>query len=70
MATFAKLDILNLSIAERILLVQDIWDSIATIPELTEDQKAELEARLESYQRDPDAGSPSEAVLDRIRNRS
>ncbi len=35
-------DILQLSVAERIQLVEDIWDSIAIIPEavlLTEEQK-------------------------------
>jgi len=44
-------DILLLSVPERIELVQDIWDSIAEIPEaitLSEEQKTELDRRLES----------------------
>lgn len=46
-------EILQLSVAERIQLVEDIWDSIANVPEaisLTEEQEAELERRLEAYQ--------------------
>jgi len=42
-------DFLALSVAERILLVEDIWDSIASVPEavkLTEAQRRELDARL------------------------
>ena len=41
-----KADILRLSISERIQLVQDIWDSIAEVPDsvlLTDEQKAELQ---------------------------
>ena len=52
-------EILQLSVAERIQLVEDIWDSIATVPEaisLTEEQKAELERRLEAYQANPSEG--------------
>lgn len=49
-------EILQLSVAERIQLVEDIWDSIATVPEavpLTEEQQAEPEHRLEAYQANP-----------------
>jgi len=45
-------DILELSVAERIQMVEDIWDSIAAVPEavlLSEDQKLELDRRLEAY---------------------
>ncbi|MFH1418393.1 MAG: addiction module protein [Planctomycetota bacterium] len=62
-------DVLSLSLAERILLVQDIWDSIANVPEaveLTEAQRQELNARLEAYHRDPTAGSAWDAVKSRI----
>ena len=34
MGSFAKKDILDLSVSERIQLVQDIRDSIAQVPEL------------------------------------
>ncbi len=52
-------EILQLSVAERIQLVEDIWDSIATVPDavsLTEEQQAELERRLEAYQANPNEG--------------
>lgn len=71
MISLNKEDLLSLSISERIQLVEDIWDSIAEIPDelhLSEDQKAELDRRLHEYQDDPEAGSPWEVVRDRIRN--
>ena len=68
----AKDDILSLSISERIQLVQDIWDSIAELPEsvpLTDEQKAELDRRLDAYHKDPSAGSPWSIIQERIRKR-
>jgi len=38
-------------------------------PPLTDDQKAELDRRLKAGRRNPNAGSPWEAVKKRIRNR-
>ena len=52
-------EILQLSVAERIQLVEDIWDSIATVPDavsLTEEQHAKLERRLGAYQANPSEG--------------
>jgi len=63
-------DILELSVAERIQIVEDIWDSIAAVPEavpLNEDQKNELDCRLEAYHLNPDAGSPWLEVRQRLR---
>ncbi len=63
-------DILELSVAERIQMVEDIWDSIAAVPEavpLNEDQKKELDRRLEAYHQNPDAGSPWVEVRERLR---
>jgi putative addiction module component (TIGR02574 family) len=73
MSSIAKADILSLSVPERILLVEDIWDSIAEIPEsvpLTMAQKQELDNRLDAYHRDPLAGSPWSEVRERIQKRS
>ncbi len=70
MKAITRTDILSLSVAERILLVEDIWDSIAEIPDevsLTDRQKEELDRRLDAYHRNPDAGSPWTVVRDRIR---
>jgi len=72
MSGLARKDILSLSIAERIELVADIWDSIAEVPQavaLTEAQKAELDKRLDAYHQDPTAGSPWPVVRDRIAGR-
>lgn len=62
-------DALTLSIPERIQLVEDIWDTIATEPEaieLTEEEKRVIDERLEAYHRNPDLGSPWEDVYKRI----
>jgi len=53
---FASFD--KLSTAERIRLLQDLWDDIAADPAaipLTDAQRAELENRLEDHRADPDA---------------
>ena len=67
-----KADILRLSISERIQLVQDIWDSIAEVPDsvlLTGEQKAELDRRLDAYHKDPNVGSPWVVVRERFKIR-
>jgi putative addiction module component (TIGR02574 family) len=58
-------EIKKLSVAERILLVEEIWDSIVAEQEsleLTEAQRQELDRRLESYQSSPEVGSSWEEV--------
>jgi putative addiction module component (TIGR02574 family) len=64
-----KIEISQLSVAERIQLAEDLWDSILEqqneIP-LTETQKQELDRRLERYQQDPTAGSSWEEVKQRL----
>ena len=72
MSRFARKDILSLSIAERIELIGDLWDSMAEVPEaiaLTETQKSELDRRLDAYRQDPTAGVPWPVVRDRIAKR-
>lgn len=62
-------DVAEFSIAERIQFVEDVWDSIAVLPDqvnMTDDVKKELDKRLESYHRNPDSGSPWEEVRQRI----
>ena len=66
-------ELLKLSISERIQLVEDVWDSIAAVPDavpLTDPQKEELDRRLDSYHQNPDAGSPWELVRERIQKRA
>jgi putative addiction module component (TIGR02574 family) len=72
MGKVQRKDILTLSVAERIELIGDIWDTIAEVPEaveLTEAQKAELDRRLDAYRKDPTAGAPWSVVRDRISKR-
>lgn len=72
MSRLARKDILSLSIAERIELIGDIWDSIAEVPEaisLTDAQKAEIDRRLDAHREDPTAGSPWSVVRERIARR-
>ncbi len=66
-------EILELSVAERIQLVEDIWDSIATVPEavsLTGEQQAELESRLEAYQNNPGEGISWNDLKEKLRSRA
>jgi putative addiction module component (TIGR02574 family) len=62
-------DYRRLSIAERLQLVEDIWDSIAeearedpdALP-LSEEQLAEVRRRQEEHRRDPGSAIPWEQV--------
>ena len=52
-------EILQLSVAERVQIVEDIWDSIGKNPEelpLSETEKLELDKRLKGYKENPDEG--------------
>jgi putative addiction module component (TIGR02574 family) len=66
---FQQSDFSNLSVAERIILVEQIWDSIAAeqsaIP-LTPAQAAELDRRLEAHRKSPHEGASWEEVKARI----
>ena len=58
----------ELSVEERIRIVEDLWDSIAAdqkaLP-LTADQKAELDRRLDAYEVDKNRGRlATDAVTD------
>ena len=66
-------EILELPVAERMRLVEAIWDSISAAPEalpLTQWQREELDRRLSEFEADPDSGSTLEDVFARIRRRS
>ncbi|MCH8894233.1 MAG: addiction module protein [Chloroflexi bacterium] len=66
------MEIEELTVEERIKLVEDIWDSIAAeqkkLP-LTREQRKLLDGRLEEYKLDGDPGTPGFEVVKRIRNR-
>ena len=67
-------DFLSLSVAERIQLAEDIWDSIATeSPEsaaLTPLQLQELQARLDSHDQDPSTAVSWDQVRTELFQRS
>lgn len=55
----------KLSVSERILLAEDIWDSIAEENktfELTSAQKEELDKRLEALKQNPNTGRSWEEI--------
>lgn len=62
----------ELTVAERIQLAEDLWDSIAAdtgdLP-LTDAQKAELELRLADFECDSGAGEAWQVVRERIQRR-
>jgi putative addiction module component (TIGR02574 family) len=64
--------VFDLSWSEKLQLVEDLWDDLASTPEaipVHEWQKQELERRRENYQKNPGSGSPWEDVKKRIRAR-
>ncbi len=65
-------EILRLTTAEKLELVEEIWDSISeedgSVPP-TPAQREELEHRLAEANADPNGGIPWEEVRDRIRQR-
>ncbi len=62
-------DIAKMPVQQRIQLVEDIWDSVADLPEaveIPEWHRKELEKRLDAYHENPNAGSPWAEVKKRI----
>jgi putative addiction module component (TIGR02574 family) len=67
-------DVADMSVPERMQLVEDIWDSIAADSKrenmpLRRAQKAELGRRLRSLRRNPEAGIPWEVAKAMIRSK-
>ena len=65
MGTAKKINIQELSQSERILLAEELWDSVAENQdsiEVTESQKELLKERLAAYRSSPDEGSSWEDV--------
>jgi putative addiction module component (TIGR02574 family) len=63
--TISMDDIRKLSVSERIQLVEDIWDTIASSREevaLTDRQRQELDRRLDEHAKDPSAGRSWDVV--------
>jgi len=70
MTAITLAEIAQLSLSERIQLVEDIWDTVAAAPDelgLTEPQREELERRLQAYRQNPLPVTPWQEVSQRIR---
>jgi len=62
----------KLPLNERIRLVEDLWDSIAAdqsaLP-LSQDQRSELDRRLDAYEADGNSGRPAADIIAEIRKK-
>jgi len=62
----------NLSMAEKIELIDELWDSVIqdqnNVP-ITDAQRVELDKRLAAYEIDKDQGKSWEVVRNRISNK-
>ncbi len=64
---------LKLPIPERRKLADDIYDSIDSVTEefyLTDEQKAELDRRMEEHRLHPETAIPWETVREQLRKRA
>lgn len=62
----------ELPLEDRIRLVEDLWDSIASDQnalQITPEQQAELDRRLDAYEKDGNPGRSAEDVIADIRKR-
>ncbi len=69
MRTITADEIEEMPIQQKIQLVEDVWDSIAKIPEnvgIPQWHKQELETRLQAYHQNPKEGSSWDDVKKRI----
>lgn len=64
-------EILEMSVAERLRIVEDIWDSIAADSKdlkISDELRLELDRRLEAYENDPESGVTWEELDNRLAN--
>jgi putative addiction module component (TIGR02574 family) len=71
MATSPYFDFSRLTPAERLQLAQDLWDSVEStsgtdVLGLTDEQRAELDYRLEDLDAAPDDQTPWEGLKDHL----
>ncbi len=64
-------EIKKLSVSERILLVEEIWDGIVDADgdalTLSETQRAELDRRIDAYREQPEAGKTWHEIQEEYR---
>ena len=61
----------ELSISEKLILMEELWDDLAAHPEeipVWNWQKEELDRRYEDFKKDPSKGSPWPEVKERLLN--
>ncbi len=66
----AMLGLGGLSVEERMMLLEELWDSLSADPEqlsVPESQKADLDKRLAAFVENPKAGSSWEDVKARLK---
>jgi putative addiction module component (TIGR02574 family) len=66
-------DIAQLSVAERIQLVEDLWDSLVVNPDdvpVTQAQRDELDRRLQAQRDNPSEGASWQQVKAGIKRRT
>jgi putative addiction module component (TIGR02574 family) len=66
------IDIATLSPEERLKLLEQLWDSLSSRPDvvpITKPQREELDRRLDELEREGPSGIPWEEVQRRIKNR-
>src|SRR2546426_11732511 len=71
-AMSVRTEVRSLSVRDRLRLLEEIWDSLAEIPEaipVTDAQRKELARRRRLHARDPSAAKPWAEVRARLRHR-
>ena len=69
----STIDIAKLSPQERLILIEQLWESLSSTPEalpVTDAQREELDRRLDELDREGPVGIPWDEVLQRIRGRT
>ena len=60
---------LSLSVADRLRLLGEVWDSLAAMPEVTDAQRKELARRRRAHARNPSAARSWRQVRSRLEHR-
>jgi putative addiction module component (TIGR02574 family) len=67
-----NIDISDLSIDERLALIEELWDTVAARPDelsLTDAQRTELDRRINEMDGDDTLGQPWDEAISEIRGR-
>ncbi len=66
-STMLPLEMDKLTITERLQLIGELWDSIDEQPELTAEQKLELDKRFAAYQKNGNSGKTWNEIKARLK---